>query len=79
MSAARFLRVRPSVMTSVRAAGTPRLIESMSWSHELTAPLPVGFAVGGDHALVDAPGGLDLDVLVGGEQGFQSLLLLVGE
>jgi len=55
MSAARFLRVRPSVMTR-------------SW-----------FAVGRDHRLVDAPGDLELEVLVGGEQGLQSLLLLVGE
>jgi len=36
-------------------------------------------AVGGDHPLVDAPGGLDLDVLVGGEQIGQSGLLLVGD
>ena len=36
-------------------------------------------AVGGDHALVDAPGGLDLDVLIGAEQGGQPGLLFVGE
>jgi hypothetical protein len=38
-----------------------------------------GFAVGGDHALVDPPGHLDLDVGIGGEQVVQSVLLLVGE
>jgi len=47
--------------------------------HELTTPGLVGFAVVGDHALVDAPGGLDLDVFIGGEQGFEPLALLVGE
>lgn len=30
---------------------------------------PVGFPVGSDHLLVDAPGGLDLDVVIAGEQG----------
>ncbi|AMS05722.1 hypothetical protein AXH35_09985 [Acidipropionibacterium acidipropionici] len=40
---------------------------------------PVLVAVGGDHALVDAPGDLDLDVGVVGEQGVQSVLLLVVE
>jgi len=45
----------------------------------LAASGAVGFAVGGDHALVDAPGRLGLDVLVGLEQGLQSLCLLVGE
>ena len=35
--------------------------------------------VGGDHPLVDAPGGLDLDVLIDGEQGRESGGLLVGE
>jgi hypothetical protein len=39
----------------------------------------VGLSVGGDHALVDAPGGLDLDVLVGREQRAQARPLLVGE
>ncbi len=47
--------------------------------HQRPASGAVGFAVGGDHALVDALGGLDLDVLVGGEQGCQPVLLLVGE
>jgi len=36
--------------------------------HQLPSPGSVGFAVGGDHALVDAPGDLDLDVRVGLEQ-----------
>jgi len=47
--------------------------------HQRSASGAVGFAVGGDHALVDRPGRLDLDVLVGGEQLVQSLCLLGGE
>jgi len=39
----------------------------------------VGVAVGGDQALVDAPGRFDFDVIIGGEQVFQALLLPVGE
>jgi hypothetical protein len=35
--------------------------------------------VGGDHPLVDAPGGLDLDVLIDGKHGRESGGLLVGE
>jgi hypothetical protein len=35
--------------------------------------------VGGDHPLVDAPGDLDLDVLIDGKQGRKSGGLLVGE
>ena len=35
--------------------------------HQGAAGLAVGFAVGRDHALIDAPGGFDLGVLVGGE------------
>ena len=48
-------------------------------AHQFAGSGPVGFAVGGDHALVDAPGGFDLDVLVGLEQGREPVLLLVGE
>src|SRR6202011_4322962 len=47
--------------------------------HHGLAMLLVGFAVGGDHALVDAPGRLDLDGLRGREQGFETGLLLLGE
>ena len=47
--------------------------------HHGLAMLVVGFAVGGDHALVDAPGRLDLDVLRDREQGFETGLLLLGE
>ena len=47
--------------------------------HHGLAMLLVGFAVGGDHALVDAPGRLDLDVLRDREQGFETGLLLLGE
>lgn len=40
---------------------------------------PVGVAVGGDHVLVDTPGDLDLDVLIGGEHRVQACLVLGGE
>ncbi len=40
---------------------------------------PVLVAVGADHGLVDAPGRLGLDVLVGGEEGVEPVLLFVGE
>jgi hypothetical protein len=44
------------------------------------APLgTVGFAVGRDHLLVDAPSGLDIDVGVVGEQCGEAVDLLVGE
>ena len=66
-------------MSSVSAAGTPWLSESISLAISCAAAGPVGFAVGGDHALVDAPGRFDLDVLVVGEQRLEPLLLLVGE
>jgi len=36
-------------------------------------------AVGGDHALVDAPGRFDLHVIIGREQVGQPVLLLLGE
>ena len=47
--------------------------------HQLAASDPVGLPVGGDHALVDAPGSFDLDVRVVGEQRLEPLLLFVGE
>ena len=47
--------------------------------HQLAARGWVGVLVGGDHPLVDAPGGLDLDVLIDSEQGGQAVGLLVGE
>ena len=43
------------MMTSLKAAGTSWLMEAISLGHELTALGPVGFAVGGDHALIDDP------------------------
>jgi hypothetical protein len=46
--------------------------------HLLAAAGAVGVAVGGDHALVDVPGGLDLDVFVVREQFVESGLLFVG-
>lgn len=39
----------------------------------------VGAAVGLDEALVDAPGGFDLDKVIIGEQVFESGGLFVGE
>ena len=47
--------------------------------HQLSAAGAVGFAVGGDHPLVDAPGRFDLDVVLAREQLFEAGLLLVGE
>jgi hypothetical protein len=47
--------------------------------HQLAATDSVGLPVGGDHALVDAPGRFDLDVRVVGEQRLEPLLLFVGE
>ena len=39
--------------------------------HHLLAELLVGFTIRRDHALVDAPGRFDLDVLLGREQRLQ--------
>ncbi len=57
-------------------AGADRVDHSL---HHLLAALLVGFPIGGDDALVDAPGRFDLDVLVAGEQCCQACALLVGE
>ncbi len=48
-------------------------------AHQFAATCAVRLAVGGDHALVDPPGGLDLDVPAVGEQRGESLALAVGE
>ena len=63
MSAARRFSVRPSVMSSVNCFGTPLLSEVITAVQAVLAGDPVGVSVGGDHALVDAPGGFDLHVL----------------
>lgn len=47
--------------------------------HQLLPDRAVRLAVGLDHPLVDAPGGLDLDVGVVDEQGVESVDLTVGE
>jgi hypothetical protein len=47
--------------------------------HQLTSCRAVFVPVGGDHSLVDAPGRLDLHVLVWREQGGEPLGLCVGE
>jgi hypothetical protein len=49
------------------------------WGREPTAAAAVGFAVGGDHGLVDGPGRFDLDVLVTVEQVLEAVVLFVGE
>ena len=76
---ARFFRVRPRVMTSRRALGTPAADAGDERLHAGAAVGSVGFAVGGDHALVDAPGRLDLHVVLDVEQQGQALALAVGE
>jgi len=53
-----------------------RLVQAL---HQRSASGSVRFAVGGDHALVDAPGRFIFDVVVAGEQRVQSLCLLVAE
>jgi hypothetical protein len=47
--------------------------------HQLASAPAVGFAVGADHPLVDAPGRLDLEVFGSGEQGLQAAGLAVGQ
>lgn len=47
--------------------------------HHLLALGLVGFAVGGDDALVDAPGRFNLDVLLDGEHRLDAGALLIGE
>ena len=48
-------------------------------AHDLSTTAAVGVAVGGDQALVDGPGGLDLDVLIAAEESLEADALLVGE
>ena len=57
-------------------AGADRVDEL---DHQLTSCAAVFVPVGGDHPLVDAPGRLDLDMVVSGEQGGQPVTLFVGE
>ena len=70
------VRVRPRVTTSLSAVGTPWLSGRRSGGASAVGLGAVGFSVGGDHALVDAPGRFDLDVLVDGEKGGQPVPLL---
>ena len=75
----RLVKVRPSLMISTSAFGhaaTDRLDEV---DHEFVTAATVLVAVGGDHSLVDAPGGFDLDMLLVSEQGGESFDLLVSE
>jgi hypothetical protein len=48
-------------------------------AHRLATSDAVGLTVGGDHPLVDASRGFDLDVLVDCEEAGQAVPLLVGE
>src|SRR5690349_8735317 len=79
MSVARCFSVRPRVITSLNAAGTPWLTDSINLVMIVLPQDAVGVPVGGDHPLVDARGGFDLDVVVGGEQLLQALSLFGGE
>ena len=47
--------------------------------HQGAARLAVGLAVGRDHLLIDAPGDLDLDVTLDGEQCLEPVVLALGE
>ncbi len=79
MSAARFLQGPPErddLAQGARYALADRVDQG---AHQFPASGPVRFAVGVDHPLVDPPGRLDLDVLVGCEQSTQPATLLVGE
>jgi hypothetical protein len=73
------LRVQPSLAISTSGLGTPALNDSISLTTSSRPAAGSGVPVGRDHPLVDAPGGLDLDVLIDGEQRRESGGLLVGE
>lgn len=62
------IRVRPRTLTLVRKAWKPQRRDSMSLAMMARAAFAVGLPVGGDHALLDARGGLNIDVRVLGEQ-----------
>lgn len=62
MSAVRLVRVRPSLVISTSAFGNARADRGDQLDHQLAAVAAVRVPIGGDHALVDAPGGLDLDL-----------------
>ena len=47
--------------------------------HQRASVCPLFGPVGGDHALVDAPGRFDLDVTVVGEEPVEAVDLAVGE
>jgi hypothetical protein len=63
-------------LQSFRDASAERVDQCL---HHRAASVAVGFTVGGDGALIDRPCGLDLDMLVDGEQRLQSGFLFVGE
>lgn len=55
---------RDDVAQSTRGAEADGLDQFV---HQAPGPGPVGFAVGGVRALFDPPGGLDVQVLIGGD------------
>ena len=57
-------------------AGAERIDDG---AHQGPPAAPVFVAVGGDDALVDAPGRFDLGMVVGGEQRFEPCAQLLGE
>lgn len=57
-------------------AGADRVVHG---GHQGTSLCAVGVAVGGDHALVDAPGCFYLNVLVPSEQGADTGALLLAQ
>jgi len=71
--------VRPSRRSSTRAAGDAVAERVDDCGHGGATGGPVGVPVGGDHPSHDPPGGLDLDVVVIGEQEHEPFALPVGE
>lgn len=59
--------------------GNPSAERGAQRLHQLAALSAVGFSVGGRGVLIHRPGGFDLGMSVGGEQGCQAGFLLVGE
>ena len=79
MSSALRLSVPPSFLSSVSPAGTPVLRESMSLTMTFFPLISLWFPVGGNHALVSAPGCFNLNVPIVSEEVFNAFLLLLGQ
>jgi hypothetical protein len=67
------------VITSLSASGNACADRPDQVLHQLAPLRSIRVTVGGDHPLGDPPSRLDFDMLFGGEQGGESVLLLVGE